>query len=149
VSNKGFTLIELLVAMVILGVALAGLVSLWAFGFNTTAHSQDIGVAYSVARQEVEKVRNIGYSALQETIPDSTSYYDGLGNIIIGANPEVNPSTHFKAITVVHTIPINGQTSLPTAYLRTVNIKITPHGPAKEGTELLFETTTYLTLDGI
>jgi len=136
-NRRGMTLIELLVAVLILGVSLAGLVGLWAFSFNTTAHSQDIGVAYSIARQEIERVRNIGFLWLpvkQQWVRG----YDGLGN----ETPEANP--HFTATTIMDPYLSEGSVITNTS-LRVVRVQVR----SRERPEWLFETESYLTLGGI
>jgi len=136
VTERGLTLIELMVALLLLAVSLSGLIGLWAFGFNTTAHSQDIGVAYSVARHEIERGRMIGYLLLPEQ-SWSTSY-DGRGN------PTTDPESHYLAIGEVSTIPdANGE--INTGCLRTLTVRIR----ARDREEWIFETVVYLTRGGI
>lgn len=135
-KRKGLTLIELLVALVLLAIAIMGLVSVFSFGFNVTRHSQDVGVTYSIARQEIERVRNIGFMLA----PEATWVmgYDGLGN------PTTETPPHFTATTTVQTIPDeDGELNL--TCLRNVTVQVR----AREGNELLFETTTCLTRAGI
>jgi hypothetical protein len=124
------------VALLLLGVALAGLMGLWTFGFNVTRHSQDMAACYNIARQEVERARNIGFMLLPEAT--WTTNYDGLGNVTTSTSP------HFVARCTVQTIPdANGQLTM--ACLRTLTVQVR----AREGNELLFETITYLTRGGI
>jgi len=136
VTRRGLTLIEVLVALLLLAAALSGLIGLWAFGFNTTRHSQDWGVGYSIARQEVERAKNIGFLLLPEG--GWTRGYDGLGAVTTEPNP------HFTASTTIHTIPdANGE--INTRCLRTLHVQVR----AREGSEVVFESTTYLTWGGI
>jgi prepilin-type N-terminal cleavage/methylation domain-containing protein len=135
-GQRGLTFIEILVSLVILSVAIAGLVSLWAFGFNTTQHSQDLGVAYHVARQEIERAKNISFLLLPEAT--WSSGYDGNGH------PTAEAVPHFTADVAIETIPdANGE--LNTRCLRRLHVHVTSRD--KGGT--LFETVTYLTRGGV
>jgi prepilin-type N-terminal cleavage/methylation domain-containing protein len=134
--QRGLTLIEVLVALLLLAAGLSGLMGLWTFGFNVTRHSQDLGVGYNIARQEIERAKNIGFLLLPEAT--WTRGYDGLGNVA------ASPSPHFTATATVQTIPdANGQ--LNTSCLRTLHVRVN----AREGNEVVFESTTYLTWGGI
>ena len=134
--RRGVTLIELLVALLILGVSLIALVGLWGFGFNVTGDSQDLAVAYSVARQEIERAKNMTYFFLPEAT--WTSSYDGLGNPTTEADP------HFVAAVTVHTfLDANGE--LNTGCLREMSVTVT----ARDQGQAVFETLTYLTRGGV
>jgi len=136
-SNRGLTLIELLVSLVLLGVALAGLVCLFFFGFNTTQHSQDVALAYSVARQEVETVKNIGFLSLPRKWHRVQGYNDQ-GQQTTAANP------HFTATTDLDPYVADPST-ITTTSLRTIRVEVR----SKEHNELLFSTESYLTRGGI
>lgn len=134
--QRGLTFIELLVALLLLAIALIGLVGLWAFGLNVTAHSQDMGAAYNVARQEIERARNVGFLLLPEG--SWTADYDGLGN------PTSDPVPHFTATCQVTTIPdANGE--INTGCVRTLTVQVS----ARDRGGPLFETTTYFTRGGL
>jgi prepilin-type N-terminal cleavage/methylation domain-containing protein len=133
---RGFTLVELLMALLLLALALSGLVMLWSFGFNTTAHSRDIGVAYSVARQEIESARGLGYMLLPEG--SWTVSYDGEGHPTTEANPR------FTAVCTGATIPLpTGE--IDSRCLRALTVQVLARGRP----EPVFETTTYFTRGGV
>jgi prepilin-type N-terminal cleavage/methylation domain-containing protein len=135
-KRRGLTFVELMVALLLLAVALSGLMGLWTFGFNTTRHSQDLGVGYNIARQEIERAKNIGFLLLPEA--EWTTIYDGLGHVTTDTPP------HFTAHSTVQTIPdANGQVN--TNCLRTLHVQVN----AREGGEVVFESTTYLSWGGI
>jgi prepilin-type N-terminal cleavage/methylation domain-containing protein len=134
--RRGFTLIELLMALLLLALALSGLIVLWSFGFNTTAHSRDIGVAYSVARQQIEGARGLGYMLLPEG--EWTAGYDGEGHPTTAANPR------FTAICTGATIPLAGG-EIDSRCLRTLTVQVMARGR----TEPVFETITYFTRRGV
>jgi len=135
--RRGLSLIELLVAVVLLATALAGLIGLWSFGFSTTRHSQDVGVAYSIARQEVERAKNIGFLMLPRNW-ERVQGYDGLGHESTAPNP------HFTARVMMDEGVPPGD--LNSASLRSMKVQVW-RGPT-EGYELIFETITYLTRGG-
>ncbi len=134
---RGVSLIELLVALLILGVSLLALVGLWGFGFNVTRDSQDMAVAYNVARQEIERAKNMSYLFLPEATWATS--YDGLGHVSTTESPP-----HFVATVTVHTLPdANGE--LNTRCLREVTVSVT----ARDQASAMFETRTYLTRGGV
>lgn len=134
-SQRGLTFIELLVALVIMGVVLGGLMSLWTFGFNTTRSSQDLAAGYNIARLEVEKVRTVGFMLHPEGA--RTTAYDGLGQPTTG-------TPHFLATTTVHTVPDeNGK--IHTGCVREVTVEVV----AQDTGRRVFTTTSYLTKGGI
>ena len=134
--QRGLTFVELMVALLLLAVALSGLMGLWTFGFSTTRHSQDLGVGYNIARQEIERAKNIGFLLLPEG--EWTTTYDGLGHVTTQSSP------HFTAHTSVQTIPdANGQVN--SNCLRTLHVQVR----ARENNEAVFESTTYVSWGGI
>lgn len=135
-TRRGFTFIELLVALLLLGAVLSGLIGLWSFGFNTTRHSQDLGVAYNIGRREIEKTRTVGFMLVLEGT--QTTGYDGLGN------PTSEPSPHFTAVTTLNTLPdANGQ--INTGCLRRLTVQVT----SRDSADRLFQSTTYFTRGGL
>ena len=135
-KRRGLTLIELLVALLLVGVALGALVALWPLGFSMTRRSQDIGVGYNVARQEVERAKNMGFLILPEAA--WTTAYDGLGNPTASANP------HFTATTSVQTIP-DAYGEVHSRCLRVLHVQVTE----RDVSGSVFESTTYLARGGI
>jgi type II secretory pathway pseudopilin PulG len=130
------TLVELLVATLLLGVALGGLIAIWPFGYNVTRRSQDVAIGYNIARQEVERAKNVGFMLLPEAT--WTTGYDGLGQ------PTSDESPHFTAVTTLQTIPdVNGE--LNTRCLRLLEVRVTE----RDVNGVVFETETYLTRGGV
>ena len=59
--RSGITIIEILVAMTILAVGLMSLMSVWLYAFGMTRRSDEVDVAYNLARSAVERTRSMGY----------------------------------------------------------------------------------------
>lgn len=76
-NQRGFTFIELLVAVLLMAVALTGLLLCFSHGLSMARHSEDAGVAYSIARQEIERVRNIGFLKLPPYYGDVDGHVTG------------------------------------------------------------------------
>lgn len=68
-SNEGFTLIELLLTIIVLGIAIAGISSLYTYMQVTQVQSQHMDLAVRAARTEIEVLRNNSYNSLA---PDNT-----------------------------------------------------------------------------
>jgi prepilin-type N-terminal cleavage/methylation domain-containing protein len=134
--SRGLTLVELLVALLLVGVALGALVALWPLGFTTTQRSQDIGVGYNVARQEIERAKNMGFLLLPEGT--WTTAYDGLGNPTASENP------HFIATTSVQTIP-DAYGEVHSRCLRVLHVEV----DERDVSDPVFVSTTYLARGGI
>ncbi len=128
-SKRGYSLIELLVSLVILAIALGGLLALWTFCFGVTVRSQDYGIGYNIARQEMERARHSTYAFVGTTAPHS---YDPQGNPITAG------AAAFTATTEV--APIGTVQALKQAVVKVRSV-------ATE--EIVFETTTYFTQGGI
>ena len=104
--QRGFTLIEILVALTILASALLAMVGLWYVCFGQTAESADIGSAYSIARQEIEKAKGIGTGTEFWALPDralTESYYDRNGQPLA-----TETGAHYWAETEVKTFDDSG-----------------------------------------
>lgn len=134
--RRGLTLIELLVAVLIMGVALAGLMGLWTFGFNTTARSADVALGYNIARREVERQHTVGY-VLQPVSGTFTHHYDGEGA------PAAEADARFVATTTVETLPDPGGTIKA---LRWIDVEVRA---MNRGNEVVFSTRTYFVRGGV
>ncbi len=128
---RGFTLIEVLVALFVLGTTVFGVLALWSFAFNTTAHSQDLGVAYNIARKEIEKAHNLGYML----IPAGTWTvgYDGMGQ-------ETNANPPHYTVTLD-----TGEAPPDSSYLRTMTVTVVAHNSGR----VVFETETHFSRGGV
>jgi len=148
-KRRGLSLIELLVAVVILGLALAGLMGLWTFSFGATGHSQTIGVAYNVARREIERQRTVGYLLA----PDGTvanGYKLQVVNVgglqqrtWVVTTPD-DPRARFVATATLTTLPDAGG-SINATCLRRLHVQVL----STERNEMAFVTTTYFARGGI
>ena len=146
---RGFTLIEILVAVTILGTALLAMLGLWYVCFGQTSESADVGSGYSVARQEVEKAKGLGFYYVPEA--SWADYYARDGRAL--------PSTtdaHYMANTQVQTVkdtnfdgqpePLASGEPPSSQHLRLVTVEVTDlmESPPKT----IFRTKTYLVGDG-
>jgi Tfp pilus assembly protein PilV len=73
------SLIEVLVAALVVGVNLAAMVSLWYFSYNVTAEDEDRMLAYNLARETMESIKETGFWNTPEVSASSPTvhYYDG------------------------------------------------------------------------
>src|SRR6185437_3642779 len=96
-GRRGETLVEVLVAALIVGVCIASLVSLWSFSFMTTRDSDDQDIAYTLARNAIETVKQTGFAFTPEAPASApvVHYYDSNQ-----ANLDSKPTTaRFKVTT--------------------------------------------------
>lgn len=63
-SSKGFTLIELLITIVVLGIAITGISSLYTYMQVTQVESQHMDLAVRAGRTEIEVLRNNSFNSL-------------------------------------------------------------------------------------
>lgn len=63
-KEGGFSLIEVLITIFILGVVCITLISVFIYGFNLLQKTKKVAVATEVAQAEVERYRNMQYSAI-------------------------------------------------------------------------------------
>jgi type II secretory pathway pseudopilin PulG len=89
---------ESLVATAILGVLIAGMVSLWVFMFNLTIKVDNSGIAYSLGRQAIEQVKQTGFYNTSEGT--TTLYYDaneGSQSAVVAGNHVYKVVTDVKS----------------------------------------------------
>lgn len=96
-DNKGATLTEFLIAMLILGVGLLGLVTVFGRVISNNAHSKQITTATVLAQQRMEGLK-------RRSIISSTSF----GNITTVSAKPVPGNTSFYISTVVVNGPVTG-----------------------------------------
>ena len=92
---RGAGLIELLVASLLLCIGIMGVVNTWAFSFRVTQNTDDKGIAYSLARQAVERIKMTGFYNTAEG--SSVSYY----NLNQASVSSSSTSAYFKVTTSV------------------------------------------------
>src|SRR5436190_13590554 len=74
-SERGTTYIELLVAALLMSIGLMGLVNTWFFSYRISTNTDDGGIAYSLGRYALERVKMSGFKNAAEG--DSNLYYSG------------------------------------------------------------------------
>jgi Tfp pilus assembly protein PilV len=132
-------LIEVLVASVVVGVCLAGIVSMWSFAFTLSAKSDSKTVGYSLGRRALEEVKETGFQDTAEGT--STVYYDSTG----GSKNTTAASNHtFAVTTVVSTDTMNGVVPASSG-LRTITVTVTLRSTGAS----VFTCSTYLARAGI
>jgi len=96
--------IEVLVSSLILALSLLAALSLFGFSMNMISKTGDEGVAYNLARQEIEAARSLGFRTFTSggalALPEGTTtfYYDSLGG---GKSATKVPTSKFKVVRVV------------------------------------------------
>jgi prepilin-type N-terminal cleavage/methylation domain-containing protein len=60
----GFSLIEVLMAMVVLGIILMTLISVFVYGYNVIARSKQLAIATQVCQAEIERIRGLAFDSL-------------------------------------------------------------------------------------
>ncbi len=76
-KRRGFTLIEILISALIVGICIAGLISIWYFSYSLSLQTDRLGIAYSIGRQSMEKAKQTGFTFTN--VGTTTKYYDNTG----------------------------------------------------------------------
>jgi len=134
-------MIEVLVASLIVVSSLAAMVSTWYVSMNITELSNDQGVAYNLARQTIEQVKETGFYNTTEasTAAPTMTYYDQNENSVASSAAKYQVAT-----SVVSSAYASGTTPADTA-TRTVTVVVSLKGSSTS----LCTLTTYLVRAGI
>jgi prepilin-type N-terminal cleavage/methylation domain-containing protein len=142
----GFTMVEVLVAAVIVAFSMAAIVSTWYVASNMTISTDDKGIAYNLARQTVEAVRQQGFDNTAEAPAGSPviHYFDTaqVNQDAAPANARYKVSTTVvSSATVASSSPVQPTTTA----LRTVTVTVTNNSTGAQ----LFQVVTYLVKEGL
>lgn len=124
--SRGLSLLEVLVAMLVVGVTAASLVSMWYFGYNVASDADDVTMAYNLARENLESIKETGFYNTAEAPASSPViyYYDPTG----ASQAAGSSSRRYEVtITVVSDKTQSGSSPVQPAAdaLRTVTITVT------------------------
>lgn len=143
-SALGISHVELLVAGMLLSIGLAASIKLWTFAYLVTVDTDNVGTAYNLGRQALERVHTLGFSNVAEGA--TYSYYTA-------APQSTNDATvaTYRVVTMVTssavTSGVAGQAGAVPAStaLRTVTVTVS----LIRTNAVLYTTTTYLARGGI
>lgn len=79
-NNKGFTLLEILVAIIVLSIGLLGMAALTGGIISGNKFSKELSTATTLAQDEMEEIRRLGYSGTPSTDTDATEDYNSITN---------------------------------------------------------------------
>jgi Tfp pilus assembly protein PilV len=133
--RRGVTFTEVLVAALILATNLAVMVHMWYFSWSMTTQSSVRGVAYHIARQAMEMVKETGFMNTQEGA--NTYYYDAQGA------PQASSDVYTVTVTTVSNKFTGGVPASDSVRTVTINVTSTSTG------QLLYTTATQLVRAGI
>jgi Tfp pilus assembly protein PilV len=144
--KRGVTYIEVLVASFITTVCVSALVNSWYIAAKTTASSNEYGIAYNLARQTAEKIKETGFTYTPEApVATPTYHYFDYNQVNMDATPGAAP---FRVITSVVSdiiVPASNPVRADDYALRTVTIQVYNYQTG----DLLYQTATYLSKEGI
>ncbi|MCM8795032.1 MAG: prepilin-type N-terminal cleavage/methylation domain-containing protein [Candidatus Omnitrophica bacterium] len=63
--SRGFTFVEILITLLVLGVAVVPLMQLYGTAVDQIAYTDDLSTASALAREEIEKVKNLALTERQ------------------------------------------------------------------------------------
>jgi len=99
--RRGVTLIELMVTIVLLGVGLVGVSSMFIVGYKNQTHAHFTSVAADVANRKVERLRSAGLNSIDNvTFPSPFAVPElpsGQGTIIWEPYPDPTSSNQLLA----------------------------------------------------
>jgi hypothetical protein len=102
-TQAGVGYIEVLISSLILALSLLAALSLYGFSMNMITRTGDEGVAYNIARRDIENIRKNGFDPVASgthTFPDgsTTLYYDSLGG---NESSTSSANSKFRLVTTV------------------------------------------------
>jgi prepilin-type N-terminal cleavage/methylation domain-containing protein len=104
-GRKGISLIELMVTIVLLGIGLVGVSSMFVVGYRTQLHAHFASVATDLAARKLEQMKSAGYNGISETtfapefaVPELPS---GSGTIAYAPYPESTSTNQYLVQVVV------------------------------------------------
>src|ERR1041385_2144402 len=124
-KQRGVTMIEVLIGRALFALSLTATVKLWTFGVFVTRDVEEYGVAYSLGRQALERVKQSGFDKTAEGT--SNVYYDAWqGN---ESSTQITGSL-YRVTTVVSsdkvaTNTVTGALTVAALALRTVTVTVT------------------------
>ena len=144
-SQRGMTYIEVLVAALVMGISLAGMVSMWYFSFNLTVANDSEGIAYNIGRQAMEQTRIQGFVFAPEGV--TTTFYNNSEAVVTSTDPSRSLLLNVSVVSSAVSSGTAGYSgAVPAdAALRTVTITVT----RLSDTRLMYTTSTYLVKYGI
>ena len=109
--EEGFSLIEILIAMVILGIMLMTLISVFIYGYNVLSRTKQVALATQICQEEIERIRNLPFATILTlgttfTNDKLASLKDGQGILAL----ESSVGNDIKKLTVSVTWAYRGQT---------------------------------------
>lgn len=144
--KSGIALLEVMVAALIVGISLATLVSVWRFSYFMSIRTDDKGIAYTLARQTMEAVKQTGFTNTSEIpIGAPVVHYFNAQEQNLDASPVT--ARYKVALSVVSDALVSGSSpAAPTSdALRTVTITVT----LLQTGETLYQTSAYLARAGV
>lgn len=151
--RSGMSLLEVLIAMLIIGVSIASMLSLWYFAYNMSYQSDIKCVGYNIGRRTIERFREATWNVVPEGASClfnpangqyvATLYYDGSG----GGESTTQGTSQYKVTAVVTTDKWTTDTPPVIAgdALRAVDVTVTRLADSS----VVFRTGTYLVRSGI
>ena len=135
-KRRGFTYIEILMSSLIVGICIAGLISIWYFSYKLSLQTDRLGIAYSIGRQSMEKAKQTGFT--YTAVGSTTFYYDKAGE---------NESVTLRSIHSFYTTTTvtAGTAGAGTAGLLVINIEVFQLPDSVS----LYKTKSYFTKAGI
>jgi prepilin-type N-terminal cleavage/methylation domain-containing protein len=104
--RSGFTIIEVLVATMILSVLIAGSVSAWVFMLNLTVKVDNSGVAYSLGRQSIERIKQTGFFNTTE-VAGGNHVYKVVTSVISGTPIDIGGGVIKPADDTLRTVTVS------------------------------------------
>jgi prepilin-type N-terminal cleavage/methylation domain-containing protein len=133
--ERGFTLIETSIAMVIMMVAGLGVASLFVYSISNNSGGNDRAVAISIAQQQVEQLRSVGFT-------------DSILNV--SAATVLTPYTvsNGRSYRVTRTVTGSNNDASGNPTLKTITIQVDPTSPGWAGFPVILRTARSATTKG-
>ena len=105
-GRKGISLIELMVTVVLLGIGLVGVSSMFVLGYRTQLHSHFASVATDLASRKIEQMKSAGFNGIDEVrFPPEFAVSEipsGSGTVAFAPYPEAGSRNQYLVQVVVN-----------------------------------------------
>jgi prepilin-type N-terminal cleavage/methylation domain-containing protein len=104
-GRRGLSLIEMMVTLILLGIGLVGVSSMFVVGYRTQLHAHFASVATDIASRRIEQMKSAGFNGIDDlTFPPSFAVSEipsGNGSVTFAPYPDPSSTNQYLVQVVV------------------------------------------------